>query len=129
MTVGEIDSDELAALLDAEAPLRIVDVRPAGHFARGHLPGSQNLPLPELPRRVAELADAERVVTVCPHGHDSLRAARLIDSFDGIDADVPVESLAGGLTAWEGELVAGGDGGGAGQGETDGESDGPAAPF
>jgi rhodanese-related sulfurtransferase len=80
-----------------------------------------NVPLPQLPTRVDDLADADRIVTVCPHGHDSLRAADIITSYEGIDGETPVESLACGLSGWEGPVETERDG--------DGGSEGPAAPF
>jgi rhodanese-related sulfurtransferase len=101
---GEISPAGLAALLAEGAPVRLVDVRSAEAFRAGHIPGSECLPLPSLPDRIETLAGAERVVTVCPHGEASVKAARLIAAYEGIDADTPVESLAGGLAAWEGEL-------------------------
>ncbi len=108
---GEIDPDELAALIDDEdcdrpddgAPrdgLRIVDIRDRRVFDRGHLPGSESIPFPELSTRVAELAGADRIVTVCPHGVASKQAARLIGSYAGT-VDARVESLRGGVERWE----------------------------
>lgn len=133
---GEIDPEELAGLLDGEsedasADLRIVDIRDRRAFDRGHLPGSECVPFPELTSRVEELAGASRIVTVCPHGIASRQAAQLIGSYAGIE-DARVESLRGGVEAWErdvGELVttAGDD---ERPGATGGEADeGPEAPF
>lgn len=126
---GEIDPEELAALID-DAPdesLRIVDIRDRRAFDRGHLPGSECVPFPELTTRVAELEGASRIVTVCPHGVASRQAAALIGSYAGTD-DARVESLRGGVEAWErdvGELVAT-----APEDAADGEVDeGPEAPF
>ncbi|PSP70115.1 rhodanese-like domain-containing protein [Halobacteriales archaeon QS_5_68_33] len=103
---GEISPDELRTLLDetgAENPdLRVVDIRNPGAFARGYIPGSENIPAPELTDRVEELDGVDRVVTVCPHGEASVQAARLVGSYRGVDG--PVESLAGGLEAWDGPL-------------------------
>ena len=103
---GEITPDELRTLLDetgAENPdLRVVDIRNPGAFARGYIPGSENIPAPELTDRVEELDGVDRVVTVCPHGEASVQAARLVGSYRGVDG--PVESLAGGLEAWDGPL-------------------------
>ena len=103
---AEISPDELRTLLDetgAENPdLRVVDIRNPGAFARGYIPGSENIPAPELTDRVEELDGVDRVVTVCPHGEASVQAARLVGSYRGVDG--PVESLAGGLEAWDGPL-------------------------
>jgi len=74
---GEIDPDELAALLDDEetetvdaddTDLRIVDIRDRRAFDRGHIPDSECIPFPELTTRIAELEGAARIVTVCPTG-------------------------------------------------------------
>lgn len=99
---GEIPPEELAALLDGAAAPLIVDVRPPNAFARQHIPGSENVPFDDLPTRAEEIAGADHVVTVCPHGEASVRAARLIASFGGMTGRV--ESMAGGLTAWDGPL-------------------------
>lgn len=101
---GEIHVEELASLLEDGADIEIVDIRSRAAFERGHIPGSENLPFQELIDRVDELdGDADRIVTVCPHGKSSVQAARLIASYDGIE-DTPVESLAEGLTGWDGPI-------------------------
>jgi len=103
---GEIDPEELSALLDArddgspDESLRIVDIRDKRAFDRGHLPGSECIPFPELTSRVAELEGSDRIVTVCPHGVASQQAAQLIGSYEGTQA-ARVESLRGGVEAWE----------------------------
>ena len=104
--VAEISVTELQSVLDDDAPVRIVDIRSPTAFRRGHIPGSENIPFPQLTTGVADLAGADHVVTVCPHGHDSVRAANIILSYEGID-DARVESLAGGLTAWDGQVETG----------------------
>lgn len=119
---GEVDPQEVETLLDEEQPPRVVDIRSPGQFARGHIPGSLNIPFGELPTRVAEIDDADRIVTVCPHGQASVQAARLIKSYEGT-ADARVESMSGGLTEWGGPLET--DDGGA---TADGD-EGPQAPF
>jgi len=130
---GEIDPDALATLLDDPEELRIVDIRDQRAFDRGHLPDSECLPFPELTTRIAELDGASRIVTVCPHGVASRQAAQLIGSYAGTE-DARVESLRGGIEAWErevGELErtqtkAGNDAGGD---PNAGDDEGPAAPF
>jgi rhodanese-related sulfurtransferase len=146
---GEIDPEELSALLEghddsaddvdgadgsADAPagksLRVVDIRDQRAFDRGHLPDSECLPFPELTNRVAELDGADRIVTVCPHGVASKQAAQLIGSYEGT-RDARVESLRGGIEAWEREVGALVESDGSGD-STEGASaadEGPEAPF
>ena len=126
---GEIRAEELRDLIESDDDVRIVDIRAPGAFERAHIPGSENIPFAELPRRVEGLDGAERVVTVCPVGKSSIQAARLIGSYEGADG-ATVESLAGGIGGWEFGFEAGGDGSEAGGGEAAQPADeGPDAPF
>ena len=102
---GEISPSEVEALLETDDPPRVVDIRSPAAFRRGHIPGSENIPFNELPQRVASLDDADHIVTVCPHGHSSIQAARLIAAYEGTDT-ARVESMHGGLTEWDGEIEA-----------------------
>jgi len=117
--MDEILTDRVAELLKEDPPT-VVDIREPPAFRRGHIPGSRNVPFRELPDRVAELADAEHIVTVCPHGKASVQAAKLIESYEGVD-DAAVESMAGGLSEWDGGIEAAVDGADA--------DEGPEAPF
>lgn len=101
----EITPDELESLLDGDEAIRVVDIRSSAAFERGHIPDSENVPFEELPRSVERFTDAERIVTVCPHGKASLQAVQLLRSAEAVD-DATVESLAGGLEAWDGPLDA-----------------------
>jgi rhodanese-related sulfurtransferase len=98
---GEITPERLEDQLDDGEPV-VVDIREPGPFRRGHIPDSLNLPLGDLVHEVDRLADADHVVTVCPHGQASVRAARLIAASAAFDGTV--ESLQGGLTAWDGPI-------------------------
>ncbi|MDS0476785.1 rhodanese-like domain-containing protein [Natrinema sp. 1APR25-10V2] len=93
---GEISTDEVKELLEDDADVRIVDIRDERNFAHSHIPGSENIPFHELTNRIDELEDADRIVTVCPHGKASVQAAQLIGSYEGT-ADARVESMDGGL--------------------------------
>jgi len=124
----EISAAELHDLLESGS-VRVVDIRSPAAFARGHVPGSENVPFPELTSRIEEFDGADHVVTVCPHGQASVQAARLIGSYEGFEGRV--ESLAPGLEGWAEAygLETGGSGAGGDSGaeaETDG---GPEAPF
>lgn len=103
---GEIEPASLADLLAADegGPL-VLDIRAPHAFRRGHIPGSLNVPMAELTGRIEAVDGADHVVTVCPHGEASVQAARLVSAYGGFDGTV--ESLAGGLEAWEGPLADG----------------------
>lgn len=128
---GEIQPHVLQEALEAGAidddPL-ILDIRNSAHFEEGHLPGSENVPLPELPQQIDRIADADHVVTVCPHGKASVKAARIVGAYK--DFEGTIESLAGGLEAWEGPVERGDGQDADGDGSDATESDeGPEAPF
>jgi rhodanese-related sulfurtransferase len=100
---GEISPADVRAELSGENPPRVVDIRSPAAFERGHIPGSENIPFGDLPDSVESLADADHIVTVCPHGKASVQAARLIKSYEGT-TDARVDSMAGGLSEWPGDL-------------------------
>ena len=58
----------------------IVDVRSAAEFASGNVPGSVNLPLPELGLRLAELNKDRDVVLCCASGSRSGMAKLMLKS-------------------------------------------------
>jgi rhodanese-related sulfurtransferase len=120
---GEIAPEEVKrALEDGDAPV-VVDIRSPAAYKQGHIPDSRNVPFGELPDRVESLTDADHIVTVCPHGKASVQAARMIGSYEGID-DARVDSMAGGLAEWPGDLeAADGPDDTASPESTDGESD------
>jgi rhodanese-related sulfurtransferase len=116
---GEIEPDRLEDELDDEDAPTVVDIRNPDAFRQGHIPDSVNLPLSTLTQDVDAVADADHVVTVCPHGKASVRAARLIAAYEGFDGRV--DSLDGGLTAWDGPIES--------AVESAGPDEGPDAPF
>ncbi|WP_148414827.1 rhodanese-like domain-containing protein [Haloferax sp. KTX1] len=104
--VDEISPDEVAALLDGEEPPLVVDVSTEAEFALGHVPGSINVPLSNLVSHLDRVAGAEHVVTVCPRGEASVQAVRLLSAYEGTE-NARIESMAGGLAAWDGPLEEG----------------------
>jgi rhodanese-related sulfurtransferase len=123
---GEIRAEELRDLIESDAGVRIVDIRSPGAYGRGHIPGSENIPFAELPNRVESLDGAERIVTVCPIGKSSIQAARLIESYEGVDG-ATVESLSEGIEGWEYGFES--DDGPAGGEDAAAADEGPDAPF
>jgi len=59
----------------------IVDVRSAGEFKAGHIPGSKNFPLDNIRTKVAELKKLNKpVITVCRSGARSGMAKGILQS-------------------------------------------------
>ncbi len=102
---GEISADGLWELLQADEPVRIVDIRSPMQFSRKRIPGSENVPFAELTARIEEFSGDDHIVTVCPYGQSSIQAARLISSFEGFDGHV--ESLSSGIDEWPYEFETG----------------------
>ncbi len=125
---AEISAEDLRALLASDPAVRVVDIRSPSAYRRGHIPGSVNVPFGELTDRIESVADADRVVTVCPHGEASVQAARLVQSYEGFSGRV--ESLACGVDGWPYDLESGADDAGASpEQERDAADGGPEAPF
>jgi len=53
---------------------KIVDVRSRGEFMGGHVAGSINIPLQELPERLDELKQLSDVILCCASGNRSAQA-------------------------------------------------------
>jgi len=54
--------DQVAALLEQRKPVTFVDVRPKEQFDELHIRGAKNLPLTELPGRLATLSKQDFLV-------------------------------------------------------------------
>ena len=91
-TTRALQWHELPAARAAGAVL--VDVRSAGEFAAGNIPGAINVPLDELRDRLTELPDAPLIVH-CQVGQRGHTAARIL-SQSGLD----VQNLDGGYRTW-----------------------------
>ncbi len=100
--VARISAAELAqALARDPGSLRLIDVREPEEFARGHLPGAINIPLPRIEQRGFAMPAGEppaprRLVFLCRSGVRSLKACALARRAGGTE----VLQLEGGLNAW-----------------------------
>ena len=94
----QIDVRQLAAKLQANEPVYLLDVRQPWEHQTAALPGSTLVPLGELPRRAAEVRPppGALLVVYCHHGVRSLSATVLLERLGFRD----VVSLAGGIDAW-----------------------------
>lgn len=90
-----------------DGDVQVVDIRSPAAFERGHVPSAVNIPLGELPRQVDDYDWADDVVFVCPVGQSSVQAARLLESFEGVDETATVASMRGGYEQWDADLETG----------------------
>lgn len=97
--IREITVDDLARQLDQAlergTPPNLLDVRGRDEYTAGHVPGAVNIPLDELPARLAELRNGATITAICRSGGRSARAVEQLGAA-GIDS----VSVAGGTTAW-----------------------------
>lgn len=82
----------------------LLDVRQDWEYEEAHIPGARHLPLPALAERLGELDRGKPVLAYCRSGRRSAAAAGLLAG-QGFSR---VLNLEGGITAWQGQAVAGG---------------------
>jgi adenylyltransferase/sulfurtransferase len=92
----EITSVELKQRLDRGDKLKIVDVREPNEFQINRIPGSELIPLGDVPKRVNELNPADEIVVHCKMGGRSAKAADFLRSV-GFKR---VLNLKGGILDW-----------------------------
>jgi rhodanese-related sulfurtransferase len=56
----------------------LLDVRTPAEFASGHIPGSINIAVEELPQRLAEVPQGQPVIVYCRSGNRSANALRIL---------------------------------------------------
>ena len=59
-----VSRDELLRRAEA-GDVVVIDVRPAGEYAAGHIPGAMSIPLGELPARLDALSPGSEIVAYC----------------------------------------------------------------
>ena len=76
LLTGEVNAAVSAAFA---AGATVVDVRTPAEYESGHYKGAQNIPLQELPGRLAEVGDKTNAIVVyCASGMRSARAAKIL---------------------------------------------------
>jgi rhodanese-related sulfurtransferase len=76
----------------------ILDVRPFGEFAEGHLPGARNVPLFQLESRLSELPAQTPIVAYC-RGRYCLLAYAAVDLL--MEKGLRAERLEDGIAEWK----------------------------
>ncbi len=101
--IAAIDLDELARRLDDDEPPQVLDVRGAGEYEQGHIPGSIHVPFGQLLDRLDELPRERPIATICKAGKRSGLAASILqrEGFEGV-----VHVSRGSAAAWRQRLTA-----------------------
>ena len=89
----EIDVAELAGL--REAGVVLVDVREPDEFEQVRVPGSLLIPMADVPERIEEIPENERVAVICATGSRSGRVVEYLNR-QGYDT----VNVVGGVKAW-----------------------------
>ncbi|MFF3227178.1 rhodanese-like domain-containing protein [Nocardia suismassiliense] len=73
--VNLLDAEQLVT----EGPVTVLDIRQAGEFKAGHVPGARNIELGALAQSLIELPDGP-VVVMCGHGERAMSAASILEA-------------------------------------------------
>jgi adenylyltransferase/sulfurtransferase len=92
----DITVDELKARLDRKEKVFILDVRNPEEYQICKIPGSQLLPLPDLPNRFRELDPNQEMIVHCKSGMRSQKAVNFLRE-QGFGK---LKNLKGGILAW-----------------------------
>jgi hydroxyacylglutathione hydrolase len=91
--IAQMSADDVRS---SARPAQILDVRTPREWRAGHVPGSINIPVGELPERIEDLPAGRAIATICEGGYRSSLAASLL-AREGV-ADVV--NVTGGMAAY-----------------------------
>ena len=94
--LSQLGVDELHFALKQKQAPSLLDVRTAGEWDADHIEGARHIPLPLLPRRIAELKQDEPLAVICGSGYRSSIAASLLQQKDF----ARVQNVMGGMGAY-----------------------------
>ncbi len=92
---AEVSVAELAAILDADPTIPLIDVRNPEEYAAGRVPGAVLVPMHTVPVRLQDIPSDRTVYVVCAVGGRSGQVAAWLEP-QGYD----VVNVAGGTQAW-----------------------------
>jgi rhodanese-related sulfurtransferase len=94
--IPEIGPAALQARLESPTPPLVLDVREDWEREAARLAGTLDIPMMEIPQRLAELPRDRDIVVMCHGGMRSLKVAQFLAQ-NGFDR---VSNLTGGIHAW-----------------------------
>jgi adenylyltransferase/sulfurtransferase len=93
----EISVEETRRMLEANpAGVVLIDVREPHEVEICHIPGSQHIPMRQIPEHLGDLPRDKHLLIQCHHGGRSLRVTEFLRSHGFIT----VSNVAGGIDAW-----------------------------
>jgi rhodanese-related sulfurtransferase len=98
--IPQIAPAALKVLLDSHQPPLLLDVREDWERAVARLPDTLDIPMMQIPQRLAELPRDRDIVVMCHGGVRSLKVAHLLAQ-NGFSR---VANLTGGIHAWACEV-------------------------
>lgn len=101
---GSENVDAAGAQKAIEAGAQVVDVRTAGEFQMGHIPGAINVPVDVLESQAASWDKNATYVVYCATGERSKTAMEIMQALGFAN----LKHLAAGIVSWPGELEQGG---------------------
>jgi rhodanese-related sulfurtransferase/glyoxylase-like metal-dependent hydrolase (beta-lactamase superfamily II) len=96
--IGRLDVTALAARMDADPDVRLIDVREEAEWRRRRIPGSLHRPWHALQEPVPGLDPARPVAVICASGHRAATAASLLAARGHEEV---IHVVDGGIAAWE----------------------------
>lgn len=92
-----LDAFQAKKLLDEDERVVIIDVRQAGEFRGGHLPGARHVPVGLMPQKAQRMDKDATYLVYCQRGSRSSRAAAAMTRAGMRN----VHNLHGGIAAWQ----------------------------
>src|SRR5262249_59960073 len=80
----------------AAPPLQVIDVRRAGEYADGHVPGARHVPLDRLEAEAADLDPSRATAVICAGGYRSSAGSSILAARGFRD----LVNVTGGTAAW-----------------------------
>jgi len=93
--MGPVELDEL---MHEKRSIMVLDVRDADSFGKEHIPGAVNIPLLDIPKRLAQIPKDKTIVTYCwsVTCHLATKAA-----LDLAQREYKVLEMVGGIAEWK----------------------------
>lgn len=98
-TLTPVGREELLKRIKADE-IMVIDVRPAGEFQAGHIPGAINIPIEELPKQLKKLPGNQEIVAYC-RGPYCMLAFEAVDKLR--EAGFQARRLEDGFPEWKAE--------------------------